>query len=140
MRRKPAPMLLLGIGAPEIYFYLSNYRPLSWDYLYSFGPDPLPVTLIGEDRRIQVYRLRSEEPLQVLVMRQDVPGSSAARQAPGSRAGSGSWNMSGAKVRLKLTVAAAKDGQASRSAMRCRAAAGRAFNSRCISRATATGR
>ena len=66
--------LLLGIGAPEIFFYLTNYRPLSWDYLYSFGPDPLPVSLIGEDRRIQVYRFRPEEPLQVLVIRQDVPG------------------------------------------------------------------
>ena len=61
--------LLLGIGAPEIYFYLSKYRPLSWDYLYSFGPDPLPVSLIGEDRRVQIYRFRPDEPLQVLVMR-----------------------------------------------------------------------
>ena len=66
--------LLLGIGAPEIFFYLSNYRPLSWDYLYSFGPDPLPVSLIGEDRRVQIYRFRPGEPLQVLVIRQDVPG------------------------------------------------------------------
>ena len=66
--------LLLGIGAPEIYIYLSNYRPMSWNYLYSFGPDPLPVSLIGEDRRVQIYRFRPEEPLQVLVIRQDVPG------------------------------------------------------------------
>jgi hypothetical protein len=65
--------LLLGIGAPEIYFYLSNYRPLSWDYLYSFGPDPLPVTLIGEDQRVHVYRFRPEEPLRILVIRQGMP-------------------------------------------------------------------
>jgi hypothetical protein len=65
--------LLLGIGAPEIYFYLSNYRPLSWDYLYSFGPDPLPVSLIGKDQRVYVYRFRPEEPLQILVIRQGMP-------------------------------------------------------------------
>ncbi len=65
--------LLLGIGAPEIYFYLSNYRPPSGDYLYSFGSDTLSLTLIGEDQHVHVYRFRSGEPLQILVIRDGIP-------------------------------------------------------------------
>ena len=60
--------LLLGIGGPEIFFYVMSYRRPHGDYLYGFGPDPLPVTLIGDNQRVHVYRFGPEEPLQILVI------------------------------------------------------------------------
>jgi hypothetical protein len=76
-------VLLLGIGAPEILFFLNNQWRLHGDYLYDFGPDLRPVTLIGDDERIHVYRFRPEEPLQILVTRQGMPDTERCQAGEG---------------------------------------------------------
>jgi hypothetical protein len=75
--------LLLGIGAPEIFFFLNNQSRLHGDYLYGFGPDLLPVTLTGKDERIHVYRFRPEDPLQILVLREGMQNVSRCEAGEG---------------------------------------------------------
>jgi hypothetical protein len=75
--------LLLGIGAPEIFFFLNNQWRLHGDYLYGFGPDLRSVTLIGEEERIHVYRFRPEDPLQILVLRQGMQDVSRCQAGEG---------------------------------------------------------